>query len=147
MVSHLNSFKYIEMDSEFIETPCQTFEVVVATKISSDTPRADKVIPKMVSLKDARTVVEEGNNVMWGQLLDIPFKADKFGLGFTSQAQKEVRRARAGKPPIHLKNHEVNAMEDSDDECAFENWIYPTTEGNPNNWHAKDFTPVSFIEE
>ena len=26
MVSHLNSFKYVEMDGEFIETPCQNFE-------------------------------------------------------------------------------------------------------------------------
>ena len=135
------------MDREFIETPCQTFEVVATTKISSNTPRADKVIPKMVSLKDARVVVEEGNNEMWGQFLDIPFKADKFGLGFTSKAQKEIRGARTGKSPLHLKSHEVNAVEDSDDECAFEDWIYPTTKGKPNNWHAKDFVPISFIEE
>ena len=59
MVSHLTSFKYVEMEGEFIETPCQTFEVMATTKISSDTPKADKVIPKMVSLKDARAVVEE----------------------------------------------------------------------------------------
>ena len=25
MVSHLNSFKYVEMDGEFIEIPCQAF--------------------------------------------------------------------------------------------------------------------------
>ena len=25
MVIHLNSFKYVEMDGEFIETPCQEF--------------------------------------------------------------------------------------------------------------------------
>ena len=28
MVSHLNSFRYVEMDGEFIETPCQNFEEV-----------------------------------------------------------------------------------------------------------------------
>ena len=101
----------------------------------------------MVSLKDARAVVEEGNNEMWGQLPDISFKADKFGIGFTSKAQKEIRDARTGKPYLHLKNHEVNVVENSDDECAFEDWIYPIIKGKPNNWHAKDFVPISFIEE
>ena len=49
MVSHLNSFKYVEMNGEFIETPCQAFEVVppmvAATKISSNMSKADEVIP------------------------------------------------------------------------------------------------------
>ena len=26
LVSHLNPFKYVEMDGEFIDTPCQTFD-------------------------------------------------------------------------------------------------------------------------
>ena len=81
-----------------------------------------------------------------GQLLEIPFKAYKCGLGFTIKAQKEVRRAHAGNPPLHIGSHEVNAVEDSDDECAFEEWVYPTTT-KLNNWHAKDFVPISFIEE
>ena len=102
MVSHLNSFKYVEMDGEFIETPCQSFEVVppivVATKCSSNESKVVKVVPKMVSVKDTCAVIEEGKCDTWGHLLDIPFKADKFGLGFTVKAQKEVRRARAGKP-------------------------------------------------
>ena len=28
MMSHLNSFRYVDMDGEFIETPCQNFEEV-----------------------------------------------------------------------------------------------------------------------
>ena len=64
-----------------------------------------------------------------------------------SEAQKEIRGARTGKPSLHLKSHEVNVVEDSDNECAFEDWIYPTTEGKPNNWHARDFVPISFIEK
>ena len=92
MVSHLNSFKYVEMDGEFIETPCQAFEVVrpvvVATKYSSDESKAVKAVPKMVSVKDACAAIEEGSYDTWGKLLDIPFKAEKFGLGFTIKAQK-----------------------------------------------------------
>ena len=87
MVSHLNSFKYVEMGGEFIETSCKAFEIVppmvAATKISSNISKADEGIPRIVSLKNVYVVVEVGNCTIWGQLPDIPFKADKFGLGFT----------------------------------------------------------------
>ena len=100
MVSHLNYFRYVEMDGEFIETPCQNFEEVPATVAATkSTPKVSKITRpplKMASLKDARAVVKEGGCTIWGQLLDIPYKSDKFGLGFTSEAQKVVRRSRAG---------------------------------------------------
>ena len=64
MVSHLNSFKYVEMDDDFIETPFQAFKVVspmvVVSKATPDIPKAIKHIPRMVSLKDARVVIEDG---------------------------------------------------------------------------------------
>ena len=70
MVSHLNSFKYVEMDSEFIETPCQAFEVVppmvASTKISYDIPKNNEVVLIMVSFKDARAAVEDGSCTIWG---------------------------------------------------------------------------------
>ena len=60
MVSHLNSFRYVEMDGKFIETPCQTFEVIPPTAIEdvSVIPKVTMVPPRMTSLKDARVVVE-----------------------------------------------------------------------------------------
>ena len=90
MVSHLNSSKYVEMDGEFIETPCQAFKVgpPMVVMATPDVPKADEVMPRMVSLKDARTVVEDGSCTIWRQLPDIPFKADEFGIGFTAKAQK-----------------------------------------------------------
>ena len=51
------------------------------------------VPPRVASLKNARAVVEEGGGTVWGKLPEIPYKSDKFGLGFTSQAQRVVRRA------------------------------------------------------
>ena len=94
MISHLNSFKYVEMDGEFIETPCQAFEVVspmvVVAKAILDTPEAAKDTPRMASLKDACVVIEDRGCTIWGQISDFPFKSDKFGLGFPSKAQKEV---------------------------------------------------------
>ena len=120
--------------------------MVSISKFSSNVSKAVKVMPKMVSFKDARAAVEEGRCDTWGKLLEIPFKADKCGLGFTIKAHKEVRHARTGKPPLRIGSHEVNAVGDSDDEVAFEDWIYPTTT-QLNNWNAKDFVPISFIEE
>ena len=113
MISHLNSFRYVELDGEFIETPFQHFE-----EVSQDVA-VTKAVPKitrpplwMSSLKDAKAVVEEGGCTIWGQLPDIPYKSDKFVLGFTLGAQKAVRRARAGVPPLKINNCEVNAVED-----------------------------------
>ena len=125
------------MDGEFIETPCQSFKIippmVAATKIFSNISKDDKVVPRMVSLKDAHAMVGDGNCTIWGQLPEIPFKADKFRLGFTMKAQKEGIHVRVGKPHLRIWNHEVNNVEDSDDENTFEDWIYPTTEGKLNN--------------
>ena len=56
MVSHLNSFWYVEMDGEFSETPCQNFEEVPQTLVSIKTVAEDPPL-KMASLKDARAVV------------------------------------------------------------------------------------------
>ena len=57
-----------------------------------------------------------------------------------------MRRDRVGKPPLRIGIHEVNVVGDSDEEAAFEDWVYPTTT-ELKNWHEKDFVPISFIEE
>ena len=86
MVSHLNSFRYVEMDDEFIETPYQNFEVIPPTASEDVTaiPKVSWVLPRMASLKDAKATQEEGSCTIWGQLPDILYKSDKFGLGFTA---------------------------------------------------------------
>ena len=82
-----------------------------------------------------------------GQLPDILYKSDKFGLGFTSNAQKVVRRARAGGPPLKISNQEVNAVEDGEEDGSLEDWIFPTVNGGIRNWEAKDFVPITFISQ
>ena len=118
MMSCLNSFRYIEMDGEFIETLCQNFEevpqIIAATKTATDVPKATRTPLKEDSLKDAKVVVEEGGRTIWGQLPDITYKSDKFGLGFSSGAQRAVRRDCSGGPPLRISNHGVNALEDND---------------------------------
>ena len=64
MVSHLNSFRYVEMDGEFIEIPCQNFEEVPQTMAATETvtrmPKITRPPLKIASLKDAKAVIEEG---------------------------------------------------------------------------------------
>ena len=92
-------------------------------------------------------MVEEGGCTIWGQLPDIPYKSDKFGLGFTSSAQKDVRRARAGGPPLKISNCEVNAVEDGEAGCNLEDWIFSIVNGWLNNWEARDFVPITIIPQ
>ena len=147
MVSHLNLFRYIEMDGEFIETPFQHFEEVPQTLAAAETVTEEGSPLKMASLKDARAVVEKGECANWGRLPDFTPKTDKFGLGFTAEAQKAVRKARIEKPPVFITNPGVNAIEDDMEESEFDSWIYPTTNGGPNNWTAKDFVPITFVTQ
>ena len=151
MASHLNSFRYVELDGEFIETLFQHFEEVPQTvEVTNTIPKIPKITRtplKMSSLKDAKAVIEEGWCTIWGQLPDIPYKSEKFGVGFTSGAQKAVRRARARKPPLKISNHGVNTVEDDEDHYDLEDWIFPTVNGGLSNWEAKDFVPIIFIPQ
>ena len=84
MINHLNSFRYVELDGEFIETPFQHFEElseeIAATKAVSSVLTITRPPTRMSSLKDARAVVEEGGSTIWGQLPDFPFKSEKIRL-------------------------------------------------------------------
>ena len=82
-----------------------------------------------------------------GQLPDIPYKSNKFSLGFTSTAQKAVRRAYAEGPPVKISNQGVNAVEDSEEDGSLEDWIFPNVNGGLRKWKAKDFVPITFISQ
>ena len=101
----------------------------------------------MASLKDGRDVIEEGGCTTWGQLLDIPYKYDKFGLGFTIEAQRVVRRARAGTPPLRVSNNGVNAIEDTNSDYDLDSWIFSTIGNRLNNWKTEDRTSISFSQK
>ena len=84
-------------------------------------------------VKDARAVVEEGGCTNWGQLPNFTHKTDKFGLGFTSGAQRVIRHARARGSPLRISNRGVNSIKDSEEDSDIDSWIYPTTNGGPSN--------------
>jgi hypothetical protein len=136
IVSSVHAFRYVEMDGEFIETPCQSFEVVPPTnpvlKPTSGVPKVIRTPPAMISLKDAQAVVEDGGCTGWGQLIDVPYKSDKFGLGFSSEK---------------VAKSQINAVEDADSDCDLDSWIFPTIGDGLNNWKAEDTIPISFSQE
>ena len=141
----------MELDSEFIETPFQHFEEVspevAVAKTMVEVPIVPKHVSRMASLKDAEAVIKEGKSTVWGQLPDFPHKTDKFGLGFTAEGQKVMRRSKIGRPPVKISHHGINVVEDEDEESHFEDWIFPIVEGGLSNWEAKDFVPITFINQ
>ena len=98
-------------------------------------------------MKDAKATIKEGGCTIWGQLSDIPYKYDKFGLGFTAEGQKVVCCAHARRPPFRVSNNGVNAIEDANNGCDFNSWIFPTTGNGLDNWKAGDIIPISFSQE
>ena len=123
----------------------QSFNILFVTNWKSK-----EIVPlKMASLKDARAVVQKGECTNWGRLPDFTQKTDKFGLGFTAEGQKAMRKAKTRRPPVLITNPGVNAVgEDNEvDEAEFNSWIYPTTDGGLTNWIAKDHTPVTFVTQ
>ena len=136
IVSSVQAFKYVEMDGEFFETPSQSFEVVPPpSPVLKPTPLVPKVVrapPVMISLKDAQAAIENGDRAGWGQLINVPYKSDKAGLGFNS-----------GK----IVKNQINAMEDADSDCDLDSWIFPTIGDGLNNWKAEDTIPISFSQE
>ena len=133
MISHLNYFRYVELDDEFIETHFQHFEEVspevAAAKTTTFIPIITKPVSRMESLKDGEAVITEGKSTVWGKLPDFPHKMNKFGLGFTAAGQKAVRRSRAVGPPLKIAHHGIHALEDDDEEEKSEYWIFPNFGG------------------
>ncbi|XP_058783353.1 uncharacterized protein LOC131658035 [Vicia villosa] len=151
VVSHVNEYKYIEVNGEFIETPCQTFElvpqVVSSAKHTPTVPKVTRIPPTMASLKDAKAVVEEGGCTVWGQLIDVPYKSDKLGLGCTAGTQKNNHHTRLGGLMSHFVSKGVNALEDGESNCNLDKWIFPTPDHGLNNWKTEDVISISFNQE
>src|ERR1051325_6687996 len=110
-------------------------------------PEVTQAPPRMASLKDAQAAVEEGDSTIWGQLLDLPFKSDKTGLGFTIKGQKMIRRERASRFPFRISQNGIHAIEDDDNDFDISKWIFPTPDDGLSNWKTEDVIPISFSQE
>ncbi|XP_058761629.1 uncharacterized protein LOC131635043 [Vicia villosa] len=151
VVSYVNEYKYVEVNGEFIETPYQTFElvpqVVSAAKHTSTVHKVTRIPLTMASLKDAKAVVEEGGCTIWGQLIDVPYRFDKLGLGCTTGTRKSNYHTRPGGLMSHFISKGVNDLEDGESNCDLDKWIFPTLDNGLNNWKTGDVISISFIQE
>ena len=67
MISHLNSFRYVEVEGEFIETPFQHFEEVSPeVAVAKAVAEVPKQVARMASLRDAQAAMKEGKSSTWG---------------------------------------------------------------------------------
>ncbi|KAI5396366.1 hypothetical protein KIW84_062534 [Lathyrus oleraceus] len=70
-VSHLSTFKYVEMDGEMHEMLCQGFETTNINEVAPEavfSPGSEKVGTSISSYKQAVEVVKAGNAQGWGNL-------------------------------------------------------------------------------
>ncbi|XP_058788384.1 uncharacterized protein LOC131662585 [Vicia villosa] len=152
VVSHLASFRYIVVEGEVHETPCQAFEAVQTIKIPYVENK--KLEAPMSSLKEAKAVVESGHPEGWGRILDLPIKQDKCGIGY--QLGQSSSNGAPKKPgtfvPIKfsgagiVKDHICAADDDMDavdndlfmPRYDFNNPIYTAEEGDEEDCELPD---------
>ncbi|XP_058766815.1 uncharacterized protein LOC131640439 [Vicia villosa] len=154
VVSHLASFRYIEVEGEVHETPCQAFEAVQTIKIPYVENK--KLEAPMSPLKEAKAVVESGHPEGWGRVLDLPIKQDKCGIGY--QLGQSSSNGAPKKPgtfvPIKfssadiVKDHICVADDDMDSDYDIEEWIKPCVPGQKLlNWSSKDIISISLDQK
>lgn len=149
MVSQLSSYRYIEVEGEVHETPCQAFEAVQVINIAH--PDTKKSPVSMSSFRDARAIVEAGHPTGWGRVLDFPPKFNKMGLGYAPhqssvevKAKKTVQFTSAG----FIHNDQVNAVEDENENFDYSQWISPTVPRQEHHkWIIEDASQVTFSKE
>lgn len=143
MVSQLSSYKYVEVEGEVHETPCQAFEAVQVVNI----PQKRQVVT-MTSLKDAKAVVKAGHPEGWGRVLDLPPKFNRMGLGYDGYQPKEDGK---NKKVIQFRSagyEEINMVGEEVEEDNFDKWIKPTVpEETSQNWTIEDSSLVTFAQE
>ncbi|XP_050885789.1 uncharacterized protein LOC127091248 [Lathyrus oleraceus] len=76
MVSHLSSFRYIEVDEDALETCFQTLEIANAIFVEMKDP-IGKACSSFASLKSVKSSIEGGNPEGWAQPIDVREKHDR----------------------------------------------------------------------
>ncbi|KAI5384969.1 hypothetical protein KIW84_071820 [Lathyrus oleraceus] len=150
LVSHLSSFKYVEVDGEIHETLCQAFKTVALERVAFAEQK--KPGASIASYKQAMEVVNSGKAEGWGTMVDLPVKEDKFGIGYQPlQAEQIEQKGPSTFTSAGLMNHgDVFATggEDCDSDCDLNNWVRPCAPGESiNNWKAEDVVQVTLQTE
>lgn len=148
LVSHLSTFRYVEVEGEVHETPFQAFEVVQVVNIPC--PEVKKSEMSLSSLKVVKAMIEAGHPEGWGRVLDLPPKFDKLGLNYVPhesksgpKAQNIVKFSSAG----FINKGQANAIDDDKDSASdFSKWMQPAVQGL-RNWFTEDVAEIIICEE
>ncbi|XP_058766556.1 uncharacterized protein LOC131640166 [Vicia villosa] len=138
VVSHLASFRYIELEGEVHETTCQAFEAVQTIKIPYVENK--KLEAPMSSLKEAKAVVESGHPEGWG----------RFGQSSSNGASEKPGTFVPNKFSSAgiVKDHICVADDDMDSDYDIEEWIKPCVpEQKLLNWSSEDIISISFDQK
>ena len=159
MISHLSTFKYVEVDGEIHETLCQGFEKV---KIEEEAPLA-AVQPAVINqqeismslYKDAKAIVESGVNQKWGKVIEPVKMRKNHGIGYVALEGKDEEEEEPPKVrgPFCFTSagmffDRVNAVsEDGGSDCDMDSWIRPCPSGlGLDNWTAEKIVQVTKFE-
>jgi hypothetical protein len=149
-VSHLSSFKYVEMDGEIWETPSQAFETV---KVENALFAKEEEKPSISSYKQAAEVVKNGEAPGWGRMMDVSAKKDRFGVGYQpgrGSGQGRGRRTSVTFTSAGMLDLDHICMmgEEDDSDCDIDRWIKPCAPGmGIQNWKAEKIIRVTLLEE
>jgi hypothetical protein len=150
-VSHLSSFKYVEMDGEIWETPSQAFETI---KVENALFSKEEEKPSISSYKQGAEVVKSGEAPGWGKMMDIAAKKDRFGVGY-QPGRGSSGQGRGRRPSVTFTSagmldpdHICMVDEEVDSDCEIDRWIKPCAPGmGVQNWKAEKIITVTLLEE
>ncbi|KAI5410441.1 hypothetical protein KIW84_055810 [Lathyrus oleraceus] len=150
-VSHLSSFKYVEMDGEIWETPSQAFETV---KVENALFAKEEEKPSISSYKQAAEVVKSGEAPGWGKMMDIAAKKDRFGVGY-QPGRGSSGQGRGCRPSFTFTSAGMldpdnicMVGEEVDSDCEIDQWIKSCVPGmEVQNWKAEKIIIVTLLEE
>lgn len=132
LVSHLTSFRYIEVEGEITKTPFQSLEVVnvLTVKQISESPKSEL---SMASWQGAKAAIENGNAQGWGKVIEVREKWDKFGLGYEpSLVEANSQHDKKQVPPIeetfnsvgHIFSDQVAMINDEAYDEMVSSWVH-----------------------
>ena len=144
VVSHLASFRYVDVGGEIHKTPFQVFKLV-NMEMTPPVKAAPGTKLSMASWKDAKTIIQAGHPTCWGIMLDFPVNKDKSGLGFHShETTQKLSVASTNKGPIpvipdtftnaeHLGDNSICMMEEESSLLEEACFVYQKAKGKTLN--------------
>ena len=142
-VSHLESYRYISVEDDCVETPFQVYEAAAVSTLPVE--KIPKPITYMSSWRDLHTTAKG-----WGKCVEVVEKRDRFGLGY--QPSRVTKEDEERFPPISRTfiseegehDEQVSMISKGDEGAA--NFIRESYPGEElKNWTAVEIPEIFFF--